>query len=550
MPRTRKIGGRRRKTLNRRQKAMKGGGKLDRLPVGPDTRNAAGNPIQVIPRSVTAVGGAGAASVTYPLLGTPEAIAAGKAAARKREDFMYVLYDKPNDGVWTHPKYLSHVEGMIPALKRNLQRGYITPKYYETIASKSNKIMSQFRLSLSSLSEEEAKKRYEMPTISSTNEVINELENDFLHNWDFKYICGHGVLAPELPAAVVPPNTYIRFHSPAGCLASISGKDTGMTPIMAFPDVFTKGSKAAFAKELTQSFIFNKGPLESFSSKAERNALIETPYPPEFCENPTDPYTEASACLAPQYQKQTFYMPGEAIPEMTINFKNNPYQTIILGVYDLPMDYHFYTTVQHTAENQARSQTKALAAMSDSELRDALGIQNQLDTVLFKNPSFNFRNKGRILTIPNPNLDRDVIGGKYTLTEMFSRLPPVPDRQVRFLFINSCRGVPRVMNDTGMMANILGAWGAGAAAGGAGAASKRPLNISQRKEIAIHARRLSLGHTKTIEDQRIYEQLVEGRRYLKTHSSSDPEYATKTEYDEKIMKSHPHVWSLAVSAVP
>ena len=49
MPRTRKYLGRRRKATrrHRRHGEMKGGGKLDRLPVGPGSRNAAGNPILI-----------------------------------------------------------------------------------------------------------------------------------------------------------------------------------------------------------------------------------------------------------------------------------------------------------------------------------------------------------------------------------------------------------------------------------------------------------------------------------------------------------------------
>ena len=67
MPRTRKFGvGRRRKThVSRRRLAMKGGGKLDRLPVGPGSRNADGNPMPAsLLRPSAAAGGAGAAIST------------------------------------------------------------------------------------------------------------------------------------------------------------------------------------------------------------------------------------------------------------------------------------------------------------------------------------------------------------------------------------------------------------------------------------------------------------------------------------------------------
>lgn len=549
MPRTRKYGKRSRATRrHRRRGGMKGGGNLDRLPVGPGARNEAGNPVQVaLPAAPAAggAGGAGAAAARLVYLGSPEALEKGRANAAAR--LMHLEQESPS---------AAQIAEAMRALPSNLQHTYVSPTSYKNIFGKKEEISDKFGIAFSMLNEANAAgvELSDLPELRSTLDII---EHDFVTNWDFKYVCGHGVLKPELPSAIVPARTYIRFHSPAGCVADISGEKTGLVPIMAFPDIFTKGSKEAFAKGMVNSFLLNRGPLESFSSKAERNALIENPYPPEFCTDPTNPLTESSSCLAAKYRKQTIYMPGESIPEMSIAFKNNPYETMILGVYNLPMDYNFYTAVQYTAENSDRAATKNLSAMTEAEYTAAIRLQDRLDRYLFAQARFEFRNEeGHTVHINNANRNPDLIGRTVNLSALLASLPEIPDGQVRFLFINSCRGVPRVMDDTGMMANVLGAWGAGAGAGPAGGAggprprAKRPLTIAQRKEVAVHARRLSLGDPRARKDQALLEQVIEARKYMRTHPLSDPERAVKAALDSKIMSERMDIWTMAITMVP
>lgn len=575
MPRTRKVG-RGRRRVHRRRKSMKGGGRLIRLPIGPGSRNAAGNPAEALPPSeikrraeggaaaVAAVGGAGAAAAprVFPLIGTINAFTQNKPGVEKRMPTISAIYEKPEGGGWTHPKYLTHVQTMIPLLKRNLQRAYITPNVYESVSSRINDIEGQFGMSLSSLSEEEAKTAYALPPIPLTRDVVAELEADLTNNWDFKYICGHGVLAPELPDAIVPPRTYIRFHSPAGCISVVSSKGTGYVPIMAFPDIFAQ-NRVPFIRDMVESYLNNSGPLESFSSAAERNILLENPYPATFCSTPSNVFSESKRCLAPEYTKQTIYMPGDSMTEMKISFSNNPYEVLMLGVYDLPMDpAGFYYAVLSTAQNlHDEGRTKPpIDTMSKEQFEDALAVQRASDEVLFKHDSFPFRDEtGAITTIHNPNLAKHVIGNTLTLSEVLRILneaSPVPEGKVRFLFINSCRGAPRVLDDTGVAANVLGAWseaGAGAGAGAAAPAAARPklFTRNQRRNMAVHARRKSItGVIGTDPDEALFQQLVEARKYMRTHPVDDPVRVQKAEFDSKMMHDKLDIWRRAVNFVP
>lgn len=530
MPRTRKYGKRSYKATRRhRRRGMKGGGKLDRLPVGPDAREADGTPkILRIPAGSR--------------LGSTNAYNSGRSRSQAR--IRYITNSPPAD--WTPEKMLKHVTATMSMLPANVRSTYLNRTNYDRIVERATEKYAEL------ISTGVAGNA--LPEVPALEPIIKSVKDDLENNWDFKYICGHGVLAPELPAAVVPARTYVRFHSPAGCLAVLSGEKTGMTPIMAFPEIFAQ-TKKAFINDMAEHYFSNSGPLESFSSKAERDELIRNPYPAEFCTNPRDPFTESKMCLAPEYSKQTIYMPGESIPQMNINFTNNPYQTIILGVYDLPMNVQFYSAVQHAAENNARSKTKEIDEMTAAEFKDALTQQQEFDTILFKNDSFPFLEDGSRIQINNVNLRKDVIGRKLTLTEVFNALPAVPEGKVRFLFINSCRGAPRVVNDTGMAANVLGAWedagaGAGALGGAGGPPVKRPLNIIQRKELATHARRMSLGAPGSSEKQELLQKVVNARKYIKSHSPSDPNYAEMSAFDSDVMSKYPDIWTIAVSLVP
>jgi hypothetical protein len=526
MSRTRKYVERRRKATrrHRRRHVMKGGGKLDRLPIGPDAREADGTPkILRIPAGSR--------------LGSTNAYNSGRARSKTRIQY---LNSPPAD--WTPEKMLKHVVATTSLLPSNVRSTYLNKANYDGVVERATEKYAEL---ISTGLAGNA-----LPEAPSLESVIKGVKDDLENKWDYKYVCGHGVLTPELPPAIVPARTYVRFHSPAGCLATITGEKTGLVPIMAFPEIFVQ-TKKAFIDDMADHYFSNTGPLESFSSKAERDELIRNPYPDEFCRNPRDPFTESKLCLAPGYTKQTIYMPGESIPQMKINFANNPYQILILGVYDLPMNVQFYTAVQHIAENYTNEKTKELHEMSDPELKTAIADQHALDTLLFQHDSIPFIDNGTKIQINNVNLCKDIIGSTLTLTEIFSKIPAVPEGKVRFLFINSCRGVPRVMNDTGLAANVLGAWGAGAAAGGAGAPpSKRPLNIAQRKELAVHARRLSLGAPQSTNDQALLERVVEARKYMGTHPITDPERARKSEFEGKIMMNRPDIWGMAVTMVP
>jgi hypothetical protein len=102
----------------------------------------------------------------------------------------------------------------------------------------------------------------------------------------------------------------------------------------------------------------------------------------------------------------------------------------------------------------------------------------------------------------SPNLRPDFIDNKMSLAELFAALPAVPVGKVRFLFINSCRGVPFTIDDSGLHNNLFNLdepANNGSATGGAGtgpsvasAVAKKRLTAAQRYALAATGRRRSV----------------------------------------------------------
>ena len=458
---------------------------MDKLPVGPDSRKEDGTPAQYFSAAVN-------------LNNRRTAFATANAQAKARPTNVSRL-----------PAYTLHLQKFAESLPKTVYRTVLRPENYIGKYMELASLLPDKNLSLGSDPVN--------PDIFHTSVV-----GDFRSKWEFMYIMGHGVLAPELPAVAVPPRTYVRFNAPGGCRARVVAEDR-LAPIMAFPETFT-ASPDDFLAKMADHHFNNTGPLESFSSLAERMAVAANPYPDTYCSTPRNLGSESTKpeCLVnPLQRKQTIYGPGEKIQEMKINFSNNPYQMMMLGVYNLPIPRGYADFLSSIFVNLDKDRPKELDEMTREEFAIADVAQKGYDMRFLGGPRYTlFDASGRTVVSsgPNPNLKRDWILRTFSLAQIFAGLGPVPEGKVRFLFINSCRGVPFTLGDTGLVSDILGGAPAAAAAAGA-AAPVRRLNIPTRKNLAFRARRASLATETGDEDE--LEKLLAARRVLRRARARD-----------------------------
>ena len=457
--------------LPAKKKQQKGGGRLDKLPVGTVTTYDV-PPSSVFPdgRAVVAPrNGAG-----NPVRGFGNAVELDK----KRRGFAAGMAIESTGNTNSYNKHLIGLIGSLPS--RVYQTVLPVDKYDETYFALRDKLSSP-----------------EILPESLYRPVRDDVLEDFRNNWEFMYIMGHGVLEPRLPDAIVPPRTYVRFNSPGGCRSVDSANETlDLAPMMAFPQTFTLPYED-FLRKMTEHHFDNTGPLESFTSLGERTAVSTTPYPGNtYCTTPRDMMSESTRanCLTSSQKKQTIYGPGENIHEMKIKFSNNPFDLSLIGLYMLPIPFDY---VKRMSDETRTLPYKDVRTLSPAELQAEMVKQKDLDS----------RHYG--VDSATLNLRPRWIHQQMSLAQIFADLPKVPVGKVRFLFINSCRGVPFTLTDTGLISNILGgvAGGApandGSAVGGAGtsapaaaaaaAANRRFLPHVQRLGLAERARRKSVS---------------------------------------------------------
>ena len=460
----------RRKTRKQKQK---GGGRLDKLPVGPDSRKADGTP-------------SAGFSAAVNLEKRRTAFNTLTAMTERRGNF---------PALTNNAKYADHLKKFAGALPAFVYRTVLDPDYYlGRYANLATRLPEGTGVTLND------------PLDSDS--LVAAVKNDFEKNWDFMYLMGHGVLAPELPPAEVPARTYVRFNAPGGCRAVVGGSENPLDSIMSFSDTFTR-SYDIFLDKMTEHYFKNTGPLESFNSLAERTATAAMPYPPEYCTTPRNLFSESTAasCLVnPLQKKQTIYGPGEKVQEMKINFSNNPNQMLMIGLYTLPI-LEDYAASLADFDHHLRASHKPSHEMTEAEFTDAIASQQHNDAAWLIN---------------GINIKPDWILRQYSLTQIFRELPPVPAGKVRFLFINACRGVPFTLADTGLVSDLYSS--------NATAAATRRLNIPSRQELAARARRASLAVNSGTEDA--LEKLLEARRYMRNVGMTGPRYAEMKAIDD------------------
>ena len=450
-----------RRISRRLVKKQSGGGKLDKLPVGPGSRKADGTPGDKF-------------SAADNLNGRRRAFATMNNMIDHRNRYSALA---TNEAFITH---LKRFDGTLPS------------SVYRTIIRPNNNIGQLGKIIEKTPSGVNLGLAEEVASLNS-DQLISNMRNDFRDNWEFFYVMGHGVLAPKLPNAKVPDRTYVRFNTPGGC-RSVDSSSTalGILPMMAFPETFTLPPEE-FLTAMTKHHIENTGPLESFTSLEERRAVEADPFPADkYCTTPRNLMSESTKarCLSSPQKKQTIYGPGENIHEMTINFSNNPLDMSAIGVYSLPIPFDFIKSLSDMTAALEEAARKKSTTLTKAEFNVEILKQKLRDSAIFGHGS--------------PNLEPGLIGNKMSLAELFAALPEVPDGKVRFLFINSCRGVPFTIDDSGLRNNLfnldepanngsaVGGAGTGPAAASAAASAKKLLTPAQRYAFAATVRRNSV----------------------------------------------------------
>lgn len=265
--------------------------------------------------------------------------------------------------------------------------------------------------------------------------LIAVVREEFRSNWDFKILMGHGELIPG-PPAIVPPNTYVIFNSPAGCISLAEN----IAPMINL----TVGTLDKFLGMLASHHVTQTGLFDTPSAE-DRQALIAAGcYDESFFEEKKF-FSGTTAVLGPTERKRTIYGPGEPVAEMTIRFANNPNEQLALGVFDLPFSREFYDKVMHSYDFLRTEEYRtAIAAAGQSEKTQQKLLESGLEKTYLADQANFGRRDG-----PNYKPDyvsaakswRDAAATDRTLSQIFSELPPIEEGKQRLLFIGSCRGI-------------------------------------------------------------------------------------------------------------
>lgn len=335
---------------NRSRRRIKGGGRLNRIPVGPGSRSEDGTP-----------------AAGYS---NPTEIATRRAEAVER---IGQIADMKNE----------EKESLAMNLPVFLRQSAIV----KTQSDEANKALGRTES-------------------QSFNEAVEQVTSDFIANWEFMYICGHGkIVAPALRPITVPERTYIRFQGQSACAATING---------AIPSYLVNDDSNDYKEKMAVKFLRNKNPFQSFTTAEERDVVFTDPYAPNYCKSKVhEPNVEIpSSCLGAYQQTKTIYGPGENIINIKLKFANSNY-VVVLGVYNAPVPEDFVDNVIHYNE-------------------DKKNINKLTDIALF----------GKA-----PNLKPEYIGHEVSLETVLQELPPVPEGKVRFLHIVACRNIEDAVYD-------------------------------------------------------------------------------------------------------
>ena len=298
----------------RRNARMHGGGRLNRIPVGPGSRNATGNP-----------------AAGYSL---PAGIAAQRAEALER---------------------IGRIDAMSVEEKAKLAANL--PVYLRQSAI----VQAQ---------SDPANQALGRGASQSIVEASGQITVDIRDNWEFMYMCAHGsVEPPALQPIRVPANTYIRFGSQSACAAD------GLKII---PDYFVNDDNNDFINQMATKYLNNEEPFLSFSSPDERQTLFENPYMANYCkEKVFKPTIENPYTCSPEQLKKTIYGPGESIINIRLRFQNLHGRAHIIGVYHVPIPTAFHATIGPYDRDPSKPADNVLFGVGSPNLKPDY-IDNQL----------------------------------------------------------------------------------------------------------------------------------------------------------------------------
>ena len=284
-------------------------------------------------------------------------------------------------------------------------------------------------------------------------ESIGPARDEFRSTWDHWMIMAHGeILTSEFP---IPENTFIIFNSPAGCKAVSMGPSP-------YPEVLVAENHNDFINKFSNEHVVKSGLLKTFASAANKNRVLagNSCFPPGFFNVSPDPlaqstYAECMRRADPRFSGRTIYN-NENVPDILLTFKNNLYESLLLGVYKLPLSMPFFRSVAEAMGTLQESRMGFLQGQSDAT-KDAIKARHtklteEKDKELFVNkdvPKSAARSGGpRIAGIrnvvqaklPTENTRPDYITKKMLLSQVIRELPPVPEGKNRFIFVGACRG--------------------------------------------------------------------------------------------------------------
>jgi hypothetical protein len=245
--------------------------------------------------------------------------------------------------------------------------------------------------------------------------------------WDFQLLMAHGEILPGMTA--VPADTYVIFNSPAGCISlALNG-----LPSQAFV-----GPHNVFYTQMAQEIVQKSGSFNTTDPDIRGLLMADSCYPESIFTLPRENFTRKTKFSNviqkdPKLHTLTIYGPGEPLYNMKMTFVNNTYQTLYLGLFELPIAPAFHAEVVDTIGKLKKEQefaAKQLATQSEATMRRIVGTAgkttSKYDEALFKRA---------------PNLKPEYVSTTKTLDEILKELPPVPAGKKRLLFIGACRGI-------------------------------------------------------------------------------------------------------------
>ena len=225
--------------------------------------------------------------------------------------------------------------------------------------------------------------------------------------WDFKLLAGHGSLIPN-QYTVVPPNTYVLFNCSVGCRSVF---EDGVP----FGDRLYNDDRSDFFNELLAEIKNPKDLMKTYSDVTRKSLFTHL----NRIEKVTNSnFNSTCSSISEKQRSRAIYTPGTLLHDMVIEYKNNEFGGMFIGVFDLPLN-----PIMKNAFKQFPTFTSpAIFDQTCFTRNDALGYRNIANNLM---PSW--------------------IGRTAPLSAVFSKfVTPGHTLYVtrpRLVFVTACRGL-------------------------------------------------------------------------------------------------------------